>query len=112
MSAGAVAKLLAFSLVGVASDFVTTKIALRYPELREMNPNVNFPLEFLTSLGGGLGLYGLGAAMGQKKLGMALALVGPHVPIAAAINNTGWILLAHSRYYPWEEHPFLYPEVF
>jgi len=106
-----VAALFAFSLGGVAADYVTTKIALGYPELREMNPNVNFTLEFLTSLAGGLGLYGLGAAFGQKGLGMALSLVGPHVPVAAAVSNTGWILLAHSRYYPWEDHPFLYPEV-
>ena len=104
-------KIVLAGLAGTLADHLTTKIALKYPELYEANPMANFKNEFVTAAVGGLGIYGLAKLLNQsKEVSTVLALVPSAVPFAAAINNTIHIIIAHRREYPWEECPLLYPE--
>jgi len=104
-------KITLVAILSTLADYATTQIALKYPELREANPNVNFGLEFTLAEAGGVGLYSLGKALKQKTdLSLVIGLVPAATPFAAAINNLGWILYAHRKYYPWEECSILFPE--
>ena len=104
-------KIVLASLLGTAADHITTKIGLKYPELYEANPRVNFKNEFFMAAIGGLGIYGLAKLLNQsKEVSTVLALVPSAAPFVAAINNTIHIIYAHRREYPWEECPFLYLE--
>jgi len=102
--------LLGSSLLGTAADYVTTKIALRFPELAEINPNVNFVMEFISAFLGGAGIYGLAREMVEEDLARLLSLVPMGVLLAVAANNTAWIAYALRNYYPWRECPILYRE--
>ena len=106
-------KITLVATLSTLSDFATTKIGLRYPELAEMNPKVNFEREFLFAEAGGVGLYTLAKLFSQRKgLALVFGLVPAATPFAAAINNLVWIAWAHSKYIKWEEISLLYTEGF
>lgn len=100
--------------VGLASafaDVATTWIGLQYPEIGERNPLANPFVEAATVLAA----QGLILHIGKKlkvnpKVTVALALVPPMIPFAAAANNIAHIAVAHAKHYPWEECPLLYSE--
>jgi len=99
------------SVLGTLSDYAATKIALKYPELRETNPNVNFGNELLFAVVGGVSLYSIAKLIKQPtNLSIAIGLIPPAVPFMVAINNLAWIVWAHRKQYPWKEMPLLYPE--
>jgi len=102
--------LLGSSLLGTGADYVTTKIALRFPELVEINPNVNFVMEFITSFLGGVGIYGLAGLVATERVARLVSLVPMGVSLGVAANNTAWIAYALRNYYPWKECPILYRE--
>ena len=104
-------KIVLASLLGTAADHITTKIALKYPDLYEANPVASFKNEFLTASVGGISIYGLAKLLKQSdKLSLVMALIPAAVPVGAAVNNIAWITWAHRKEYPWEEMPLLYPE--
>jgi len=99
------------SFLGTAADYVTTQVALKYPELAEQNPHVNFINEFLTANVGGEVMYGLARILKQTDdVSLALGLMPSAIPFGVALNNLAWIVWAHRKIYPWEECPLLYPE--
>jgi len=104
-------KITIVATLSTLSDFATTRIGLRYPELTEMNPNVDFVREFLFSGVGGVGIYTLAKLFKQRK-GVALlyGLVPAASPFAAALNNLVWIVWAHSKYINWDMISLLYGE--
>jgi len=99
------------AVLSTLSDFATTKIALRYPELYEWNPNANFEMEFLFAEAGGIGLYTL-AKFFKQPTGIALAfgLVPAVTPFAPALNNLIATIRVHSFYIKWDEISLLYRE--
>jgi len=99
------------AVLSTLSDFATTKIGLRYPELTEINPNVNFEREFLFAWAGGVGVFTLAKLLKQSHgLALVYGLVPAACPFAAAINNLYWIVRAHSKYINWDEISLLYRE--
>jgi len=99
------------AVLSTLSDFATTKIALRYPELYEWNPNVNFEREFLFAEAGGIGLYTLTKLFRQSKgLALVLGLVPAATPFLPALNNLVATARVHSFYINWDEISLLYRE--
>jgi len=104
-------KITVAAALGTLADYATTQVGLKYPELQETNPNVNFVNEFVFANGGGEIIYALGRLFKQSKdLSLAMGLVPASWGFLAAANNLTWIALAHAKQYPWEECPMLYPE--
>jgi len=98
--------------LGTLADYTTTQIGLKYPEIREMNPHVDFGKEFFFAETGGVGVYTLAKLLKQRKdLSLVLGLIPASIPFIAAINNLAWITWTQRKYYLWEECPLLYPEV-
>jgi len=101
-------------LIGASSavsDYITTRIGLKYPEIEEMNPLANPLLEGAFVLVGQATILKLGEKLKvNPKLTIGLALVPAMVPFAAAVNNLIRISIVHAKYYPWEECPLLYSE--
>jgi len=99
------------AVLSTLSDYATTKIALRYPELYEWNPNVNFEMEFLFAEAGGIGLYTLAKFFKQPTdIALVLGLVPAATPFLPALNNLVATARVHSFYINWDEISLLYRE--
>ncbi len=100
--------------VGLASafaDVATTWMGLQYPEIEERNPLANPFVEAAAVLAAQGVILHIGKKLkANPKLTVALALVPPMIPFAAAANNIAHIAVAHAKHYPFEECPLLYPE--
>jgi hypothetical protein len=104
-------KITVVAVLSTLSDLATTRVALRYPENTEANPNVNFEREFLFAETGGIGLYTL-AKLFKQPTGVALVfgLVPAVTPFAPALNNLIATIRIHSFYINWDEISLLYRE--
>jgi len=88
-------------LLSAFSDVATSWACSKFPELAERNPLANPFLEAASVLGGQALIWHLGEAWKvDPTVKVALALVPPIVPFAAAANNIYYLAIAISKRYP------------
>ena len=99
-------------LASAFSDCATSWICERYyPELVERNPLANPFVEATSVLAGQAVILRLGEKLAvPSKAAVAIALMPPMLPFAAAINNIAHMAVVDAEKYPWQECPLLYPE--
>jgi hypothetical protein len=88
-------------LASAFSDLATSWACSKFPELVETNPLANPFLEAASVLGGQALILHLGEAWKvDPNIRVALALIPPLVPFAAAANNIIHLSIAISKRYP------------
>jgi hypothetical protein len=88
-------------LASAFSDLATSWACSKFPELVERNPLANPFLEAATVLGGQALILHLGEVLKvDPNIAVALALLPPIVPFAAAANNIYHLAIVISKRYP------------